>query len=1246
MGDLAMEEPTAETECDTCEKLISGSPVGCLCSGGYCEECFDKHIKQMQKKERGDEHGRAKPWKPSVAEAIWGKVAKSFAELDLSKLFVEDEKAKWFGHCTKKSEEDGESDSTEMQYIVETSRLGDLMAQSLNFKPDSPSIQFPSIVSFVGATGAGKSLLVRYLIHLDESNNETTWEDIQSPITGDASSFRPTTSEVNLYADPSTLGTSTPLLLVDCEGIDGSLVSVASDYQTKWHNLNENPGRKIYYLRSQMERDYVVEDIYPRLLYIFSDVVCYVASDNAWPKVIARLLNWSTTGAQHAINQAALPALIMVINGRNEGREEWVSEEGGDILTRHVLETMRVEVATNPKLKEMACEYGISPDGSGPGPYMSNPLEELLLKSYSSVHVHFIPRVGLGKLGHTDVMLKQVVRLKQLIKLESSRVQEIRAKSLTKFNTNQLSLITNYAFSHISKNPEVPFDFGLCSLLKTQSIELHIAKFLRICFKKSTKTIISAVFEAATNFIASAIVKKAQPSEHQAVIELHVFHPGMKKLCREAVHEFLESYMPCSYANQDPYWKCVNTKNGHAKGHQSQVGNCFANGEFEATEIYDEDNLASAIETKVHQLTAAARNTANSSPQSWYSFMSTIHGQHMEALRNLEVYPRRKDYSELLNYDRSIFVLFEGEAFINSKFCVLCLFGKSIYRLPCQHMICSGYLKENSAPNRIQESNTKVVLEKCVLCGDNGPSNGWPFIIHMLPELTGPRILSLDGAGVRAVTQLILLERLESHIGLDLPIGRFFDLIVGSSIGGTIALGIGSREFRASRSLKRFRTMLYKGFVNKFGTKTLGLQLLLRRVRGSIYLQENYSRAVEDYLELDDQKDVMFGLRNHCRVAITTTVGKHARLIANYDAGDDEKYIDSRMAISDAAMCSSMAPLYFEPMYVNGTEFRDGGLTANNPVQLALDEAKLLWGKTSPDLVLSIGTGQASAPQPGPVGLYNIDEKLKELMVQWLHTMNGEQDWREFCASEKNDTDTLARCNRLSVLWDFEPETDFDEVDKIVTMEHLARRYDEEYIKSDSLYEPVLGVCSSDIIEVQASILRASQYFFQVTRILKRGPKEFFIHGRLKCRLELADGEPFRFLLGFTKYFKINGKKVIDIGGSIRQDRLFDVPVQFEHTSTSEPIRIDVNFGEPFSVAISGFPMDVQVLSEYCAENGIEEEELGTALDVGFEDEAKEDDSNGLRKLQRICMDSEDGSSNSDPFERVMTPSTTTNDLI
>ncbi|KAK6357421.1 hypothetical protein TWF718_001733 [Orbilia javanica] len=391
------------------------------------------------------------------------------------------------------------------------------------------------------------------------------------------------------------------------------------------------------------------------------------------------------------------------------------------------------------------------------------------------------------------------------------------------------------------------------------------------------------------------------------------------------------------------------------------------------------------------------------------------------------------------------------------------------------------------------------------------------------------------------------------------------------------------------------------------GTKTLGLQSTSRWVRRSVYLRESYRRAVEEQLD-GDPKIPMFGLQNHSRVAVTTTVGTDTRLIANYQAGGTEK-----------ALCSSAAPPYFQPISLNGVEFRDGGLKASNPVQLALDEAKLIWGKDRLDLLLSIGTGQARTPQLNLVGINNVDEKLREIATTWLRTMNGEKAWEKFHASQMSDAgDTPMRCYRCNIAYQLDVEPAFDDIETIEGMRldslYTSGSYDTKYTKlPGNLYEPVSGECQSSVLEVQADILKASLYFFQITRILKGENDKFAIHGRLRCRLGLNDGQSFEQLLKLTKHFYINGQQLVGTYALLMPDRLLNISVQFEHVSVSDPIRIDVNFGGPYSVTISGFPMDIQVLRTYCMENGIEEEVLEA-----------ENSSDG------------DGS----PFERAMTPTT------
>lgn len=59
----------------------------------------------------------------------------------------------------------------------------------------------------------------------------------------------------------------------------------------------------------------------------------------------------------------------------------------------------------------------------------------------------------------------------------------------------------------------------------------------------------------------------------------------------------------------------------------------------------------------------------------------------------------------------------------------------------------------------------------------------WPYRVEYRPDLSGIRVLSLDGDGVKGIIQLSILQRLEQLVGLDMPFGEFFDLMVGTSAG-------------------------------------------------------------------------------------------------------------------------------------------------------------------------------------------------------------------------------------------------------------------------------------------------------------------------------------------------------------------------------------------------------------------------------------------------------------------------------
>ncbi len=264
------------------------------------------------------------------------------------------------------------------------------------------------------------------------------------------------------------------------------------------------------------------------------------------------------------------------------------------------------------------------------------------------------------------------------------------------------------------------------------------------------------------------------------------------------------------------------------------------------------------------------------------------------------------------------------------------------------------------------------------LCVSEGPP---PLPTHLsqsalLPETesgvtfvpgTGPRtygdcvrILAIDGGGVRGLVPAIILADLERRTHR--PISTQFDLIVGTSTGSILALGLtrpSDGDARLPALTADDLVELYRDQAARIFPYSFGPLRYLRRIFRPKFDPGNVEALYARYFE-----DVRL------QEALTNVA------IPAYDIESNQRIwfqswssAQGSLLMRDIVRGATAAPTYFPPARIayrrhgdaiDYVSLVDGALFANNPSQNALEFGKTIRSEDNPAiLLLSIGTGRS-----------------------------------------------------------------------------------------------------------------------------------------------------------------------------------------------------------------------------------------------------------------------------------------------
>lgn len=939
----------ASQPCQTCGTTLEKTFSCIQCNNlTFCNVCWPKWILHIPGAVgwNGKPHEKADP---AVVHRLRQILEPRRTEAEHEAELLEDEDTTWFGFGR---------DPSGHPIFHDYGRFAAIMRETIT--EETPD-RYPQLVSFIGETGAGKSTLIKLLIDRQDLVSERS--KYYAPVTSSTYDRIPTTGDVHMYADPSTLFTPTPMLLVDCEGLSGGeampkqLRRQSQDQGSSGSNdtvRRHSTPRTIAWADSPQtkKREFAVSQLYPRIIYTFSDVVVFVLRNpRAFEStVLDKLIRWGAASIDKSLNQPVLPHAIIVFNAT----EATIDGKEWDVptATQMLFSDINGAIVREPALLAHAQTWRKR------GRHI-NSTKDLLECYYASVNVVRIPYKGSYML-----MNDQADKLSNLIKArcEASHFRKKQVRMLA--NTEKLQFYLQAAYDHFTRDLDTPFDFVKEALRHSPVSRNFEGNILNLALSIKEKLFLQndaeQIFRAIGPMIASCVMFDAV-RQNLLGTTARLLDDRYAKHCAGALQSFADMYWSCSFTNPSisgDLGRCCNVRSGHnPKGHQNKQGKIIGNGDYESNFNSSEfgESWVQLIRASLMQLQASCFKLGQEFPdRSELQIASLLHRERLNEV-----------YSNILG---------NATDFISYSACLCCLRELPECALPCGHILCLPCIQVYGQ----RTSRTTIEISRCPLHVRDIIASP-PWVITIKPRYAGARVLCLDGGGIRGIVQLQVLKKIEEILGPDLPIQLFFDLIVGTNTGGVIAIGLGVKKWSVSATAEKFKDVCQEGFKPREMTGMPVFGALSSLYHGSMYKTMPLVKALRRYFS--DQP--FFGGATHnsrqgisTKVAVTaaTTVDRQAVVFANYNRPDPpEKKLPYRFTRSDvpskemrmweAARVTLATSPFFKSFHKDETnnDYVGGGVRLMCPISVAQHEANSIWSDIAnapPDIMLSIGTGR------------------------------------------------------------------------------------------------------------------------------------------------------------------------------------------------------------------------------------------------------------------------------------------------